>query len=202
MTTFKEVFDLYTTPNIELKTKPNKYPLPILAICCLVLIAVILKPSSNTKIPIDIPSTSTSEIYINELHKIDIIDSNLLLNEATDLQYPFINELEKQYSLLDSKIVYTSENQPDTKCGYNQLDSYRLSFEDFTISFSETNIPASDYSMSKDRPQYSKINEVDVAIYGYENTYYASFEYNHMFFEIESTMTIEELVGVLNTIIK
>lgn len=193
MTTFKEVFDIYTTPNIELKIKPNKYPLPILAICCLVLIAVILKPSSNPEIPIDTPPTSTSEIYINELHKVDIVDSNLILKEATDLQYPFINELEKQYSLLDSKIVYTSENQ---------LDSYRLCFEDFTISFSETNIPASDFSMSKDRPRYSNINQVDVAIYQHENTNYASFEYNHMYFELESTMPIEELVGVLNNIIK
>jgi hypothetical protein len=56
--------------------------------------------------------------------------------------------------------------------------------------------------MSKERPRYSQINEVDVAIYEYENTYYAIFEYNHMYFEIESTMTIEALVGVLNTIIK
>lgn len=192
MTTFKEVFDIYTTPNIELKTKPNKYPLPILAICCLVLIAVILKPSPNPEIPINTP-TSTSKIYINELHKIDIIDSNILLKDATDLQYPFIKELEKQYTLLESKSVYNSNNQ---------LDSYRLCFEDFTISLSETNIPASDYSMSKDRPQYSKINQVDVAIYEYENTYYASFEYNHMYFDIESTMTVEKLVGVLNTIIK
>lgn len=193
MTTFKEVFDIYTTPNIELKTKPNKYPLRILAICCLVLIAIILKPSSNPEPPIDTPPTSTSEIYINELHKVDIVDSNLIFKDATDLQYPFINELEKQYSLLDSKIVYTNENQ---------LDSYRLCFEDFKISFSKTNIPTSDYSMSKDRPQYSKINQVDVAIYQHKNTCYASFEYHHMYFDIESTMTIEALVDVLNTIIK
>ena len=197
MTTFKEVFEAKTTPNLEIKRSKKFNFLPFLAICSFVFLAVIINPSA---VFIDTPSTS--EIYVNPMNRIGIIDLNIKLENASDLQYPFINELKKDYQLLDTKSVYNIDNPLNNKCGYGEFNSYRLYFDNFTVSFSETNQPASDYSMSKERPRYSQINEVDVAIYEYENTYYAIFEYNHIFFEIESTMTIEELVGVLNTIIK
>ena len=191
MTTFKEVFDVYTTPNLNIKPKRKKHPMYRLALCCVVLLGVMITASSSSDM---FNVSSTSEININQLHKILIIDSDISFQEVTNLSYPFIQELENQYTLLDSKAVYNSQNQ---------LDSYQLYFDGFKISFSETNTPVSNYAMTKEKPQYTLINDAYVAIYECDNLLLAIFEHNHMFFEIElQNSTVEELISIIHILIQ
>lgn len=191
MTTFKEVFEVYTTPDLDIKTKRKKHPMHHLALCCVVLLGVMITASSSSDM---FNVSSTSEININQLHKILIIDSDISFQDVTNLSYPFIQELENQYNLLDSKAVYNSQNQ---------LDSYQLYFNNFKISFSETNKPASNFAMSKERPQYTLLDDTYVAIYEYENLLFASFEYNQMYFEIElENSTVDELVSIIYILIR
>ena len=190
MTTFKDVFEVYTTPNLNIKPKRKKHPMHRLALCCMVLFGVMITVSSTS----DMNPSSSSEIHVNQLHKIDIIDSDISFQDASDLNYPFIAELEKQYTILERKSVYNSENQ---------LDSYQLYGNDFKISFSETNKPASNFAMTKDRPQPTLINDTYVSIYEYDTLLLASFEHNHTFFEIElQNSTVEELISIIHILIE
>ena len=71
------------------------------------------------------------------------------------------------------------------------------------IAFSDKYEPLRDYFFDDKGSKISKINDIELKIYKYENSYMTSFTYNNINFDIETNdISEQEFINLILSIIK
>ncbi len=150
------------------------------------------------------------EINMNKLEAVSQMSIDAKVQDANnfDMQYFEIlknirvpNDMEKMSA---EKIYVRDLNTGE----YTKLHSYVCTYFDrnnnmrnIRISFSDTNKPLRDYNF-EDIGNISKINDIELKIYQYEEAYITIFEFGGYKFDIEtSNVTESEILEVLKSII-
>ena len=153
---------------------------------------------------------TNDNIYVNNLE--DVLQKDMVFEveeidfESIPNKFNFILDvnISKTFKLVRKYNLYTRSNLE-----VNAFDILRDYVFEYTnenggqiiISFSEIGKPLRDYYIIDGKS--SKINDIDVIIAQYENTFMVTFEYNNIFFDIETNnITIEELKSLLKSIVK
>lgn len=221
MTTFKNVFnEKFNQEQIKQsvikknkRVKQNTTTAFVFACLLVFVIPLILqkeKPTILTDQEKPTILTDQNDIHINQLEGIGLakLDVDIQTLEVNDLsqQYPFLNNLIiNDIYTLDTYAMYGRKN-PDTTI-YDVLNCYVTSYTNnescIRIAFSETNEPIRDYYISRERPEYSLINDIECIIYQYEDMMMVTFEYHNLYFDIETShVEIDELITLVSQIIK
>lgn len=140
----------------------------------------------NLDIPKDINNSTYSAVYVKSVNNRDEFTEN---NDSNTYDKPH-------------------NNCSDSSNNYDKLNNYTFNYQNSSndrnilISFSNTNKPLRDYHFEKIGKQ-SKINNIDLTIYKYENLYMTEFIYQNVNYDIETrNISEEELINLLKSIIK
>ncbi|MCM1052949.1 MAG: hypothetical protein NC483_03130 [Ruminococcus sp.] len=126
--------------------------------------------------------------------EIDLANYNLL-----DLNIPEDMKTNDIYALYPTNNNQESKNLYNYKLIYNNSSLNRH----IDISFSKTNKPVRDYHFDDNGNEISKIGNIELKVYKYEDTYMTEFTYKDTFYDIETAnITEQELLLLLTSIIK
>lgn len=187
-----------------------KYALPV---CTILIIGsiFIFNNSNNSLLKLN---NSNKEEYKNiVVNKIDnlgaatldadiktIPNEKINISELNNLSIPNDLNISDKYSIYSRK---------DKTSDYNILNCYVYeyykedSLRSIRIAFSDKNKPIRDYYFSEEGVKKSLINEIELAVYQYEELYFTEFVYKGYNFDIEtSNISLEELTNLLETIVK
>ena len=209
----------------EEKMKKENYLLKwsLLPICLIVIISGIIflnykndnNDSLENKTYIDKENNIT--LNINDLSKVGMtkLDADIKTVSGVNIPYPFkVNENQNEEwfiipsDLTQTKnyIVYVKKDKDskeyDTVANYIMLitDGNERSIE---VKYSEEQEPLRDYYFSEEDSKITTINNIDLKIYKYENSFYTTFSYNGYYFDIEtSNITEQEFSNYLVSILK
>lgn len=160
-----------------------------------------------------------SSININQVENIDI-EYSTSSNEGLytfDIEYKNENNVNTSYSKKESYTIQDIEIPSDLILvtdkkidNYNNIKNntiYEIEYKNKTnsrklkIIYSEFSEIIDDYQSSN--PSKSKINNTEITLLKYENTYRALFEYKNKYYRIESfDITEEEFITLIKSIIK
>ena len=201
-----------------MKTNKNKKVIYVLSSICAVFILGIgifvgvnknLLPSNT----VDIGKTDANdgvELNINKIKDMSMtsLDADIKISEVDSLpeEFMFIENLliPEEYEFENSYTVYTRENTDTAE--YNVLHDYILNYKrddlnDIEVAFSKVESPIRDYYI-EDGEKISKIGDVELKVSQWEEMYIVTFEYNNIYFDIETTgITENQLVDLLESII-
>ena len=201
-----------------MKTNKNKKVIYVLSSICAVFILGIgifvgvnknLLPSNT----VDIGKTDANdgvELNINKIKDMSMtsLDADVKTIELENLpeEFTFMENLQipEEYNFENGYTVYTRENTDTAE--YNVLHDYILNYRkddlnDIKIAFSEIEEPIRDYFIDEG-DKVSKIGEVELVISQWKEMYIVTFEYNDIYFDIETTgITENQLVDLLESII-
>ena len=201
-----------------MKTNKNKKVIYVLSSICAVFILGIgifvgvnknLLPSNT----VDIGKTDANdgvELNINKIKDMSMtsLDADVKTIELENLpeEFTFMENLQipEEYNFENGYTVYTRENTDTAE--YNVLHDYILNYRkddlnDIKIAFSEIEEPIWDYFIDEG-DKVSKIGEVELVISQWKEMYIVTFEYNDIYFDIETTgVTENQLVDLLESII-
>lgn len=202
----------------DMKTNKNKKVIYVLSSICAVFILGIgifvgvnknLLPSNT----VDIGKTDANdgvELNINKIKDMSMtsLDADIKISEVDSLpeEFMFIENLliPEEYEFENSYTVYTRENTDTAE--YNVLHDYILNYKrddlnDIEVAFSKVESPIRDYYI-EDGEKISKIGDVELKVSQWEEMYIVTFEYNNIYFDIETTgITENQLVDLLESII-
>lgn len=169
------------------------------AVCAVVTLGVLLNKNFNTN---DLEKNKNS-IVINNIEgvgslkidartenndeRLDVLKNIVLPKgvEETNSYKIFIKGDSNKYDKLNSYVYYYDKGEKSIR-----------------IALSNTSEPVRDY-MYDDKGIESNINNINLIISKYENSYYTKFKYNNYNFDIETNnITENELLNVLKSIIK
>lgn len=200
--------------NLKNTFKWSVVPICLVAVICNVLVFNNTKElKSNIDKP-NIESKDNIDMYINNISK---LTQNALKMDAdvkiiNNMSIPYFNEIDsiivpKDFdNNHDAYAIYVNPNK-DSK-DYNILQSYVFHFSNTSdrnirVSFSKENKPIRDYYFPEEDSKISKINNIELKIFKYNELYFTEFKYKGINFDIETThITEEELTNLLLSIIK
>ena len=130
-----------------------------------------------------------------------------LFNQFQLFKYNFIKNIAipNEYKLTDCYNVYIKDSQDSEK--YDVLHDYVFYYEKdsinkIRISFSEKGEPLRDYFIDNDKENISRIGELELIISQWKEMYIVTFEYEDIYFDIETTgITENQLVDLLESLI-
>ena len=201
-----------------MKTNKNKKVIYVLSsICAVFILGIGIFVGVNKNLlpgnTVDIGKTDANdgvELNINKIKDMSMtsLDADVKTIELENLpeEFTFIENLQipEEYNFENGYTVYTRENTDTAE--YNILHDYVLNYRkddlnDIKIAFSEIEAPIRDYFIG-DGDKISKIGNVELKVSQWENMYIVTFEYNDIYFDIETTgITENELVDLLKSII-
>ena len=207
----------------KMKKENNLLKWSLLPICLIVIISGIIflnykndnNDSLENKTYIDKENNIT--LNINDLSKVGMtkLDADIKTVSGVNIPYPFkVNENQNEEwfiipsDLTQTKnyIVYVKKDKDskeyDTVANYIMLitDGNERSIE---VKYSEEQEPLRDYYFSEEDSKITTINNIDLKIYKYENSFYTTFSYNGYYFDIEtSNITEQEFSNYLVSILK
>lgn len=196
------------------KSKVLKYSL--MSICLMLIIGVIILingskdsilKSNNDNIVINNQNYKENGYKLDidiEMNKNDDVFKNYLVNK--NLNIP--NDLK----LSDSFCIYVKDYNGNSKEEYMNIKQYTklaggtliYSNEErsINISIARDHVPLRDYTFSDDNLKVSKINNIETKIIKYENYYLATFNYNNIYYDIETiNINMDKLVNIIKSII-
>ena len=190
----------------EKMSKIIKYALPIcLIICGSLIFSNYTKLNKNTT-----PSSET--IIINKINDLGITKLDADIKTTTYNNSNLKNIINGELSLpsditkADYYGIYTKKINTND---YNILNCLVNDYyneentKNIKIAFSNKNKPIRDYHFEEKDSKISKINNKELKIYKYNETYYVEFTYNNYNFDIETNnITEKELTNLLQSIIK
>ena len=205
----------------DMKTNKNKKVIYVLSSICAVFILGIgilvgvnknLLPSNTVDIgKADGKGESVKvELNINKVKDMSMtsLDADVKIIEIENLpeEFTFVENLlvPNEYEFENGYTVYTRENIDTAE--YNVLHDYVLNYRkddlnEIKIAFSKVESPIRDYFIG-DGEKISKIGNVELKVSQWEKMYIVTFEYNDIYFDIETTgITENELVDLLKSII-
>lgn len=201
-----------------MKTNKNKKVIYVLSsICAVFILGIGIFVGVNKNLlpgnTVDIGKTDANdgvELNINKIKDMSMtsLDADVKTIELENLpeEFTFIENLQipEEYNFENGYTVYTRENTDTVE--YNVLHDYILNYRkddlnDIKIAFSGIEAPIRDYFIG-DGDKISKIGNVELKVSQWENMYIVTFEYNDIYFDIETTgITENELVDLLKSII-
>ena len=135
------------------------------------------------------PKTETSNI--------NLVWPNILKDGIT---------LPKDLTKENGYAIYTKNSETGQ---YTDLNSYVYEYfnnsdkRKIRLAFSETEKPLKDYYFNTQNAKKSNINNYELVIFQYGNTFYTEFKYKEYNFDIETTnITKDELTSLLKSILK
>ena len=205
----------------DMKTNKNKKVIYVLSSICAVFILGIgilvgvnknLLPSNTVDIgKADGKGESVKvELNINKVKDMSMtsLDADVKIIEIENLpeEFTFVENLlvPNEYEFENGYTVYTRENIDTAE--YNVLHDYVLNYRkddlnEIKIAFSKVESPIRDYFIG-DGEKISKIGNVELKVSQWEKMYIVTFEYDDIYFDIETTgITENELVDLLKSII-
>ena len=202
----------------DMKTNKNKKVIYVLSsICAVFILGIGIFVGVNKNLlpgnTVDIGKTDANdgvELNINKIKDMSMtsLDADVKTIELENLpeEFTFIENLQipEEYNFENGYTVYTRENTDTAE--YNILHDYVLNYRkddlnDIKIAFSEIEAPIRDYFIG-DGDKISKIGNVELKVSQWENMYIVTFEYNDIYFDIETTgITESQLVDLLKSII-
>ena len=207
----------------KMKKENNLLKWSLVPICLIVVISGIIflnyKNENNdlleNKPYIDKENNIT--LNINDLAKVGMtkLDADVKTVSGVNIPYPFkVNEnqneewfiIPRDLTQTKNYIVYVKKDKDskeyDTVANYIMLitDGNERSIE---VKYSEEQEPLRDYYFSEEDSKITTINNIDLKIYKYENSFYTTFSYNGYYFDIEtSNITEQEFSNYLVSILK
>lgn len=178
----------------------------------LIFININEKKSSLTEDTFSDEIINNNQIFTNEIKEENNVNtsSNQEIKDTTYEEisnYTFINELNIP-SDLDNKIykkVYLKDNQNKD---YSSINHYQIYYQntnnnrEINLSFSDKYKLINNYQNNKNIKK-SKINNKEIIIYQDNQTYITSFNYNNIYFNIQTNnLTENEFIQLLTSIIK
>ena len=157
----------------------------LIPLVIILFISIFNKSKPNIANVYTTSSNNTADIYINKINTLNIKENDIKIKEITKL--PYINQTSKTYNIL-----------------YNYVISYtdKENFQELTISYSKKYIPLKEYSYEAETFIPSKINNLDLVIYEYQENYFTEFSYHNLNYNITaSNITKEELITFLKSLI-
>ena len=154
------------------------------------------------------------EIYINtiENENIELLKCDVDLKRVNYYMIPYFDFLTNLHvpddfdNKEDFRVIYVKSDIKSDD--YNILNNYELwcrntkNNREIYIAFSDKYKPIRDYFFGGNG-KVSKINNVELTIYKYKNSYMTTFTYNNINFDIEThDITEKELIELLTSIIK
>ena len=202
----------------DMKTNKNKKVIYVLSsICAVFILGIGIFVGVNKNLlpgnTVDIGKTDANdgvELNINKVKDMSMtsLDADVKTIEIENLpeEFTFIENLQipEEYNFENGYTVYTRENTDTAE--YNVLHDYILNYRkddlnDIKIAFSGIEAPIRDYFIG-DGDKISKIGNVELKVSQWENMYIVTFEYNDIYFDIETTgITESQLVDLLKSII-
>ncbi len=180
----------------------------LIPLVIILFISIFNKSKPNIANVYTTSSNNTADIYINKINTLNIKENDIKIKEITKLPYIKLTNLVIPSSLTNKKYYayYTKKNQ--TSKTYNILYNYVISytdkenFQELTISYSKKYIPLKEYSYEAETFIPSKINNLDLVIYEYQENYFTEFSYHNLNYNITaSNITKEELITFLKSLI-
>lgn len=184
-----------------------------LSACLVILCLVVILNSNNQKLesnPNEL-SLDNNIININKLDNVStmLIDANIkeISNGLFLPWFEIFNEI-KIPNNLDKFGGYSIYTRKDQNSPYDILNCYVYNYfsnesnRKIRIAFSDTYEPIRDYYFGE-KGKLSSINNVELTIYKYQNSYMTKFKYKDYNFDIETdNITEEELISLLESLIK
>lgn len=135
-------------------------------------------------------------------------DVKIITNNNVNFKVPYKNgiDIPKDLDKTDMYIIYFRENKESKD--YNILGNYEIIYSNnndrsINVKYSKDYKPVRDYYFDKDESKITTINNVELKIYKYNNTYFIEFNYNDYNFDIETlNISEQELSTLLVSILK
>ncbi len=205
----------------DMKTNRNKRIVYVISSICAVFILGIVIFIGTNKLDnaFNIGKTEQSnknkeeqniKLNVNKLEDLAMtsLDADIKTIEMDTLpkKFKFMDGviIPKGYELENSYNVYVRKNKDIAE--YNILHDYLFyyrkdSTSNIKIAFSEIEKPLRDYYIEEEK-NISKIGDVELIISNWKQMYIVTFEYENIFFDIETTgITEDELITLLESII-
>ena len=207
----------------KMKKENNLLKWSLVPICLIVIISGIIflnyKKDNNNSLENKtyINKENNTILNINDLSKVGMtkLDADVKTVSGVNIPYPFkVNEnqneewfiIPRDLTQTKNYIVYVKKDKDskeyDTVANYIMLitDGNERSIE---VKYSEEQEPLRDYYFSEEDSKITTINNIDLKIYKYENSFYTTFSYNGYYFDIEtSNITEQEFSNYLVSILK
>lgn len=204
---------------VKMEKKSNVWKWSLVPICLVIVISGILLINDNKELKSNIsePNIETKDnisIYINDISKI----SQGVLRFDADVKITNIKNIPNFKEIDNLKIPSDFDNQEvheiyiksdGNDSEYNVLQSYVINYSNtkndryIRVSFAKENKPIRDYYFSEEGSKISKINNIELKIFKYDELYFTEFNYKGINFDIETTnITEQELTELLLSIIK
>lgn len=193
----------------------NKFYKLAIPVCLVVIICgIFILNSNNSRLqPNDSNGDTNSSdiIHINHFDGIGLGKVDADIKEINDINIPYFDilshkEIPNDFDGERLSAIYIKETK-DSK-DYNLLNNYSFSYyntsndRSIIIAFSNTHQPMRDYYLDESG-KISKINNVELTIFQYENTYMTTFTYKNYHFDIETNdISQDEFITLLKSIIQ
>lgn len=177
----------------------------LIPICLLIAIGIGYLKYNNDNEFKDNNKFNINEINSNKLELVKLnVDAKIV--ESNEINTPF-NNLVVPNDLIDVNyyIMYVRSNKDSKE--YNVVNNIEVVYSSnsnrmINISYSKDYKPLRDYYFNEDSSKISNINNVELKIYKYENTYFTEFTFNNYNYDIETNNISEnELKDLLISII-
>ena len=217
---YKEIINKIERGEKTMKKKNNNmWKWTLVPICLIAIISGILLINDNKELNPDIYKSNIEtkdsvNLYINDVSKM----TQGVLSSDADVKITTIESISYFKEIVGIKIPSDFNNKeaheiyikPDRDSQeYNVLQSYVVNYSNtendrnIIVSFSKDNKPIRDYYFSEEGSKMSKINNIELKIYKYNDLYFTEFNYEGINFDIEtSKITEQELIDLLLSIIK
>lgn len=197
----------------------NVFKWSVVPICLVAVICGVLIFNSNKELKPNIykPNIETKDnvdMYINDVSKMTqgALKIDAVVKIINDVNIPYFEDLANIVipNDFDNDQKYAIYVKPDKDSKeYDTLQSYEFNYcntkndRSISISFSKENKPIRDYHFSEEGSKVSKINNMELKIFKYEEIYFTEFSYKGINFDIEtSNITEQELTNLLLSIIR
>lgn len=215
---YKMILKSIERNNIKMKKNIVKW-ISVPACLIIVICGVVFLNKDNNDIiykPSDpiISGEKNYEIYINSIESnkgLAKFDADIQMTNYYMIPYfKFLSNLDIPDDFdnkEDFKAIYVKKDKNSKE--YDVLNHYELWCRNtannrrIMIAFSNEYEPLRDYFFGDESSKVSKINDFELTIYRYENSYMTTFKYNDINFDIETTdITEQEFIDLLVSIIK
>lgn len=177
----------------------------LIPICLLIAIGIGYLKYNNDNEFKDVYKFNINEINSSKLELVKL-DVDAKIVESNEINTPF-NNLVVPNDLIDVNyyIMYVRSNKDSKE--YNVVNNIEVVYSSnsnrmINISYSKDYKPLRDYYFNEDSSKISNINNIELKIYKYENTYFTEFTFNNYNYDIETNNISEnELKDLLLSII-
>lgn len=204
----------------EKMKKNNAWKWSLVPICLVAIISGVLLINNRQELKPNIykPNIETKDnvkLYINDVSKMTQgalrIDAEVkIINNINIPYFEEIGNIVVPKDFDNNHDAYAIYVKPDINSDkYNTLQSYVFNYYNtkndrhIRVSFSKENKPLRDYYFQEEGSKISKINNIELKIFKYNELYFTEFNYKGINFDIETTnISLQELTDLLVSIIK